>query len=74
MTSHVTLPSELQDAVTWAQNRAAVTASFFRPRQSSARAPFSAEVSTFIRQILTDGSYEQETIRIGKDDPDLASI
>jgi hypothetical protein len=34
----------------------------------------SAEVSTFIREILTDGTYEQEIIRIGKEDPDLASM
>ena len=26
------------------------------------------------RQILTDGTYEQEIIRIGKEDPDLASM
>ena len=29
-----------------------------------------AAVSTFVRQILTDGTYEQEIIRIGKEDPD----
>ncbi len=34
----------------------------------------SAAVSKFIRQILTDGTYEQEIIRIGKEDPDLASM
>jgi hypothetical protein len=34
----------------------------------------SAEVSKFIREILTDGTYEQEIIRIGKEDPDLASM
>jgi hypothetical protein len=34
----------------------------------------STAVSTFIRQILTDGTYEQEIRRIGKDVPDLASM
>ena len=34
----------------------------------------SAAVSKFIRQILTDGTYEQEIVRIGKEDPDLASM
>ncbi len=33
-----------------------------------------AAVSKFVRQILTDGTYEQEIIRIGKEDPDLASM
>jgi len=31
-------------------------------------------VSKFIRQILTDGTYELEIMRIGKEDPDLASM
>jgi hypothetical protein len=31
----------------------------------------SAPVSKFIRKILTDGTYEQEIIRIGKEDPGL---
>ena len=74
MTLHVTLPSELQDAVTRAQNRAAVTGELIPSPGSSARAPMSAEVSRFIREILTDGSYQQEIIRIGKEDPDLASM
>jgi hypothetical protein len=74
VTSHVTLPSELQDAVTRAQNRPAVAGELFPSPASSARAPLSAEVSTFIREILTDGSYEQEIIQIGKEDPDLASM
>ena len=34
----------------------------------------SAAVSKFIRQILIDGTYEQEIIRIGMEDPDLASM
>jgi hypothetical protein len=34
----------------------------------------SAEVSKFIREIPTDGTYEQKIIRIGKEDPDLASM
>jgi hypothetical protein len=77
ITSSVPLPVfrfELQDAVTRAQNRAAVTGELLPSPASSARAPLSAEVSRFIREILTDGSYEQEIIRIGKEDPDLASM
>jgi hypothetical protein len=71
---HVALPTELQDVVTRAQNRAALTGELIPSPGSSAREPMSAEVSKFIREILTDGSYEQEIIRIGKEDPDLASI
>ena len=74
VTLHVTLPAELQDAVRRAQQRAAVTGELLPPQEHSVRAPMSAAVSKFIREILTDGTYEQEIIRIGKEDPDLASI
>jgi hypothetical protein len=36
--------------------------------------PMSADVAKFVRQILTDGSYQEEITRIGKEDPDLASM
>lgn len=31
-------------------------------------------VSKFVREILTDGSYQEEVTRIGKEDPDLTSM
>ena len=34
----------------------------------------SADVSKFVRKILTDGSYQEEITRIGKEDPNLASM
>lgn len=74
VTLHVTLPTELQDAVKQARQRAAVTGELLPSPEGPARTPMSAEVSKFIRQILTDGTYEQEIIRIGKEDPDLASM
>jgi hypothetical protein len=51
-----------------------VTGELLPSPEGPARAPMSAAVSTFIRQILTDGTYEQEIRRIGKDVPDLASM
>ena len=74
MTLHLTLPTELQDAVRQARQRAAVTGELLPSPEGLARAPMTAEVSKFIREILTDGTYEQEIIRIGKEDPDLASM
>jgi hypothetical protein len=74
VTLHVTLPAELQDAVTRAQQRAAVTGELLSSSEISARVPMSADVSKFVRQILTDGSYQHEITRIGKEDPDLASM
>jgi hypothetical protein len=53
---------------------AAATGELLSSPEGPARTPMSAEVSKFIRQILTDGTYEQEIIRIGKEDPDLASM
>jgi hypothetical protein len=73
VTLHVILPTELQAAVTRAQQRAAVTGELLPPSEISAREPMSADVSKFVREILTDGTYEQEITRIGKQDPDLAS-
>lgn len=74
MTLHVTLPTELQDAVRQARQRAQVTGELLPTPEGPGRAPMSAAVSKLIRQILTDGSYEQEITRIGKEDPDLASM
>jgi len=34
----------------------------------------SADVSKFVREIFTDGSYQEEVTRIGKEDPGLASM
>ena len=71
---HATLPAELQAAVKWAQQRAAVTGELLPSSENSARTPMSADVAKFVREILADGSYQQEILRIGKEDPDLASI
>src|SRR5580658_1542332 len=74
VTLHATLPAELQDAVTRARQRAALTGEFFPSSEIPARTPMSADVAKFVRQILTDGSYQEEITRIGKEDPDLASM
>ena len=74
MTLHATLPTELQDAVKRARQRAAVTGELLPSPEDPPRTPMTAAVSKFVRQILTDGTYEQEIIRIGKEDPDLASM
>jgi hypothetical protein len=74
VTLHATLPTELQDAVKRARQRAAVTGELLPSPEGPPRTPTSAAVSKFVRQILTDGTYEQEIIRIGKEDPDLASM
>lgn len=54
--------------------RAAVTGELLPSPEGPARTPMSAAVSKFIRQIVTDGTYEQEIIRIRKEGPDLASM
>jgi hypothetical protein len=74
VTLHATLPAELQDAVTRAQQRAAVTGELLPSSEISARVPMSADVSKFVREIFTDGSYQEEVTRIGKEDPGLASM
>ena len=74
VTLHVALPAELQDAVRQARQRAEATGELLPTQEGPATAPMSPAVSKFIRQILTDGTYEQEIIRIGKEDPDLASM
>ena len=74
VTLHATLPAELQDAVTRARQRAALTGEFFPSSDIPARTPMSADVAKFVRQILSDGSYQEEITRIGKEDPDLASM
>jgi hypothetical protein len=56
-----------------AKQRAAATGELRPPSKGSAQSPLSAEVSTLIREIIADGTYEKEIIRIGKEDPDLAS-
>jgi hypothetical protein len=74
VTLHATLPTELQDAVTKAQQRAALTGELLPSLETAARVPMSAEVAKFVCEILTDGSYQEEITRIGKEDPDLASM
>jgi hypothetical protein len=74
VTLHLTLPTELQDVVRQARQSAAVTGELLPSPEGLARAQIPAEVSKFIREILNDGTYEQEIIRIGKEDPDLASM
>jgi hypothetical protein len=73
VTLDMTLPTELQDAVRQARQRAALTGELLPSLEGAARKPMIAAVSKFIRQILTDGTYEHEIIRIGKEDPDLVS-
>ncbi len=74
MTLHVSLPSELDAAVRRAQQHAAATGELRPNRKGSHRPPLSVEVSEFIREIIADGTYEQEITRIGKEEPDLASL
>ena len=66
--------TELEAAVRRARSRAAATGEL-RPQISQpGRAPLPSEVGDFVRRILTDGSYDRVVEKIGREDPDLATV
>jgi hypothetical protein len=66
--------AQLEVAVARARGRAAASGELHPKASSSAPSPVGAAVGEFVERILTDGTYARTALRIGEEDPDLATI
>jgi hypothetical protein len=67
------LPELLEAAVERARMRAARSGEL-EPASTSEETPIPEELSDFVTRILGDGTYAKAVERIGRDDPDLATV
>jgi len=68
------LPAELEAAVERARELAARTGELRPVVTGSFGALVPDELAHFVEQILSDGTYARAVERIGREDPDLASV
>jgi hypothetical protein len=68
------LPTELDLAVRRASRRAEVVGDLRPDKGLSTPEPLPDGLATFVQQILADGSFAREVKRIGRQDPDLATL
>jgi hypothetical protein len=69
-----TLPAELEAAVELARSRAEASGDLRPAFLDAPRAGLPEDAVAFVRQILTDGTYLEEVLRMGAEDPEVASI
>jgi hypothetical protein len=67
-------PGDLEAVIERARARAARTGELRPGPSGSFERSVPDELAEFVDRILTDGSYAREVDRIGREDPDLASI
>ncbi len=68
------VPDEFTAAVERARVRAERTGELRPGPSTSLVTSIPDELAEFVDRILTDGTYAREVARIGREDPDLASI